>query len=86
MRWSIIFVFTLGYLAVNAQYSPSVQKDTLSLDRIIISNQLTKFPTVYASHSLPIFCRIEADIYRQSKLNFALRLGSLDYVNMLESK
>jgi hypothetical protein len=37
-------------------------------------------------NSLPIFCKIEHQIEKASKIGFRFRLGDLNYVNMLENK
>ncbi len=40
----------------------------------------------FRPEDLPIFCKIEYNISRTSKVNIRMRLGSLDYVNYLEGK
>ncbi len=40
----------------------------------------------WKSSDLPIFCRAEHLIQKQSGIAFRFRLGSLDYVNALEGK
>ncbi len=37
-------------------------------------------------NNLPIFCKIEHQIEKTSKIGFRFRLGDLNYVNMLENK
>ena len=56
--------------------------------------QITNYPDLqsnnwtkeWKSSDLPIFCRAEHLIQKQSGIAFRFRLGSVDYVNALEGK
>lgn len=41
---------------------------------------------VFSADRLPLFCKAEHKIYKQSGVNFRFRLGSLSYVDYLEQK
>ncbi|MEZ4910431.1 MAG: hypothetical protein R2774_06185 [Saprospiraceae bacterium] len=86
MRFLFFVLLIVGWLKSQAQYTPLIKTDSIQLNLVkhtYFPNQLRSWGTY---KSLPIFCKIDADIYRKSKVNFAFRLGSLDYVNTLESK
>lgn len=40
----------------------------------------------FDANKLPLFCKIEHQIEKSSKIAFRFRLGDLNYVNMLENK
>lgn len=40
----------------------------------------------YRTQNLPMFCRIESNLEKSSGLPIKMRLGSVDYVDMLERK
>ncbi len=40
----------------------------------------------YSIDQLPIFCKIEEKLFRNSQTNVKIRLGSVDYVDRLEGK
>ena len=42
--------------------------------------------SVFDADKLPLFCKIEHKLSKNSNLNIRMRLGSLDYVNKLEGK
>ncbi|MCO6464056.1 MAG: hypothetical protein J5I52_07895 [Saprospiraceae bacterium] len=57
-----------------------VFKPVIRLDQDDVSIQK------YNSENLPIFCKMEYKFNKSSNINLRFRLGSLDYVNMLEKK
>lgn len=40
----------------------------------------------FKAEDLPIFCKMEHRLAKKSNINFKFRLGSVDYVDKLESK
>ncbi len=88
MRICKILIFILAFSGkIWSQYSLPANKDSLNLGVIVEQNHYIK-PNLspYQVKALPFFCKIEADIFKKSNVNFAFRLGSLDHVNKLESK
>jgi hypothetical protein len=70
------------------QLSINTKEKTSDLQQIVNlpdlnSNAWTK---EWKSSDLPIFCRAEHLIQKQSGIAFRFRLGSVDYVNALEGK
>ena len=70
------------------QFSIDTKKKPIDLQQIanypdLNSNAWTK---EWKSSDLPIFCRAEHLIQKQSGIAFRFRLGSVDYVNALEGK
>ncbi len=62
-----------------------VASDIIAIDTSL-SYKLVKLPKIYDYDQLAIFCKIEENVARKSKVNMRFRLGSLDYVNYLEKK
>ena len=50
------------------------------------NNQLSNSYSEHAMKSLGLFCKAEQKIQSSSNIPFRFRLGSVDYVNWLESK
>lgn len=42
--------------------------------------------SIFDANKLPLFCKIEHKLSKNSNVNLRMRLGSLDYVNKLEGK
>ena len=42
--------------------------------------------SIFDADALPLFCKIEHKLSKKTNINLRMRLGSLDYVNMLEGK
>ena len=42
--------------------------------------------SIFNADKLPLFCKLEHNLTRKTNINLRMRLGSLDYVNMLEGK
>ncbi len=51
----------------------------------VVENKKSYFNN-FNPNNLPIFCKIEHQIEKSSKIGFRFRLGDLNYVNMLENK
>lgn len=66
------------------QYS-SVQMLNLGTDYSIDSTQII-IPSIFNFNKLPTFCKLEYFVEKQSNMPIKFRLGSVDYVNKLESK
>lgn len=94
---SWLLFFTFGFLT-NVGYSQyNLVPDTINLPNF---NRLTTFNTIshlnyktaamdvqtFDANHLPLFCKIEHQIEKTSKIAFRFRLGDLNYVNMLENK
>jgi len=47
---------------------------------------LLKQRSIFDANKLPLFCKIEHKLSKNSNINLRMRLGSLDYVNKLEGK
>ena len=47
---------------------------------------ITKQPKAYSFKNLALFCKIEVQLEKLSKIPVKFRLGSVDYVDKLESK
>lgn len=60
-----------------------ISLDTLDTEKL---DSKIKMPLVYDYNKLPLFCRFEESVARNSKLNMRFRLGSVDYVDQLEQK
>ncbi len=50
------------------------------------TTHIMKQPSIFDAEKLPIFCKIEHKLSKNSNVNLRMRLGSLDYVNKLEGK
>ena len=42
--------------------------------------------SIFDADALPLFCKLEHNFSKKTNINLRMRLGSLDYVNMLEGK
>ena len=42
--------------------------------------------SIFNADKLPLFCKLEHNLSKKTNINLRMRLGSLDYVNMLEGK
>ncbi len=85
-----ILIFLLCCFTMRAQYIDSTNYQ-LSLNFKPTTNYLiyAKAPSmhqVFNEKRLPMFCRFEHKLDKKSALLLRFRLGSLDYVNTLESK
>ncbi len=89
------------HITANVDYDGSIELFLSAYDFSIDSEeksgnlqQITVYPDLnnnnwtkeWKSADLPIFCRAEHLIQKQSGIAFRFRLGSLDYVNSLEGK
>ncbi len=50
------------------------------------ATSIIKQRSIFDADKLPLFCKIEHKLAKNSKVNLRMRLGSLDYVNKLEGK
>ena len=92
-----IIILTFISTSVWCQYTsiPVGQEAQLKIDqndkRIDFSPQIDllkqnqSFTQPYAN-MLPLFCKIEYNFEKSSKINLRVRLGDLSYVNKLENK
>ena len=95
MRYNIISFFIPVFLLFCtvfsfAQYSIP-RKDTAStyfriFEPFIMTEPSTTFRILPHFEKKPFFCALEDRIEKRSAVPFRFRLGSLDYVNILENK
>ena len=81
-----------------AQYNNNLKtKEVSKLNLISPLDRLYKYPkgpkasmlqqrSIFEVEKLPLFCKIEHKLSKNSNVNLRMRLGSLDYVNKLEGK
>lgn len=80
---------------ITTDYQSGYNIDLMDIRLPILSIEAT---TLYHRHTtmlmvekfnpadLPMFCKMEHNIWSKSSMNVRLRLGSLDYVNKMEGK
>lgn len=73
-----------------SEYQFSIESNEKSINLQHIANypdlNTSAWTKEWKSSDLPIFCRAEHLIQKQSGIAFRFRLGSVDYVNALEGK
>lgn len=87
-----ITLINLNHLA-NNKVSPVIVYTTSSLDRLNFDSEenFTLTTSVmkiekFNPNDLPMFCKMEHQMWSSSKMNVRIRLGSLEYVDKLEGK
>jgi hypothetical protein len=86
-----VFVLYLFFGASSfAQYSVPLEVPACGEIRVFepytLSSRENKFQMVPFQDKKPFFCALEDRIEKRSAVPFRFRLGSLDYVNILENK
>lgn len=86
-----VFIHANGHidlLPTNTQFDIDIK------DQSLVDQPPIDYPDLHSNHwtkewkssDLPLFCRAEHLIQKQSGIAFRFRLGSVDYVNALEGK
>jgi hypothetical protein len=95
LSWLIFIIF--GFCSSVCFSQRKIATDSINLPNLsTFSSFNTYHPTLFNTgsksgptfnaHHLPLFCKIEHQIEKSSKIAFRFRLGDLNYVNMLENK
>lgn len=93
--FGIIFTFISTSLWCQYTFIPERGEDQFIMDqndkRIDFSLNIDHLKQHYTyaqpyANMLPLFCRIEYNFEKSSKINLRVRLGDLSYVNKLENK
>jgi hypothetical protein len=95
LKFGVSFIFVLLFSPLSAQ--KIVDKDSTFLISVFTNKLLDFSPNLtntsnrtifnrFDADKLPLFCKIEHQIEKSSKIAFRFRLGEVNYVNMLENK
>jgi hypothetical protein len=82
-----LFVNLFLIIALCTAQQPRMLSPAAPLNRDSLKNAVLRFlPDDYYTRNLSFFCRKEWQAEKITKLPLRIRLGGLDYVNMLEGK
>ena len=92
-----LVILLVPIIGVGQHNSHLITKEVNKLNLTSPLDRLYKFPkgikqnrlqqrSIFEVEKLPLFCKIEHKLSKNSNVNLRMRLGSLDYVNKLEGK
>jgi hypothetical protein len=83
----VLISFETGYSQVYPDIRAVFKPSYVLVDSTYKARNKYKFvPYVFKTNDLPFFCKMEEKLQSKSNLNLRMRLGSVEYVDKLESK